>query len=136
MLSNFCFHHVGYATRSIEDTADFFLQLDYVSSNVVYDKNQHVNILLLSKENSPIIELVEMIDEKSPVYNIVNKNGVMPYHICYEVDNIDQAIVSLRKLHFVQLFKPIVAIAFEGRAICYLYNKNVGLIEILQKKIA
>ena len=133
MLLNFRFHHIGIATKSIENTFAFYHQLGYVKSEVVYDKNQHVNIVLLSKSDSPIIELVEMIDEKSPVYNLLKKNGVVPYHVCYEVDDILSATAELRKQRFVLLFKHVDAIALGGRQISYLYNKEVGLIEILQK---
>lgn len=133
MFSNYHFHHIGYATQSIENTALFFLQLGYTKTETLHDINQNVNIAFLKKDDSPIIELVELIDEKSPIFNILEKNGVTPYHICYEVNDIMEAITELRKLRFTLLFNPVNAIALDNRLICYLYKKEVGLIEILQK---
>ncbi len=133
MFTGFSFHHIGYATTSIKVTAAFFESIGYHLSDTIMDVEQHVNIALLSKENTPLIELVEVIDEKSPVNNIVKKNGVTAYHICYEVEEIEKAISFLKKKRFVLLFKPVVAVALESKLICYLYHKDVGLIELLQK---
>ncbi|MFM2290707.1 MAG: hypothetical protein RIS29_520 [Bacteroidota bacterium] len=133
MLPGFTFHHIGYATRSISKTADFFIQIGYRLSDLVYDEKQRVTIAFLSREDSPLIELVELVDELSPVAGVLKKNGVTPYHVCYQVEDIYKAIVDLKKLRFVLLFEPVEAIALENRLICYLYHKEVGLIEILGK---
>ena len=100
-------------------------------SKITIDKVQNSQIAFLSKNGQPLIELVSPIDDKSPVCKILEKNGVTPYHICYEVDDIYEAIKIMRKKHFIPLFKPEEAIAFENRPICYIYNKSVGLIELL-----
>ncbi|NDP22089.1 MAG: VOC family protein [Paludibacter sp.] len=133
MLSNFSFHHVGYATKSIEKTSKVFQELGYTISDTSFDTLQHVKIALLKKKDSPQIELVEMIDETSPVSKILEKNGVTTYHVCYEVQDIELAIAELRKQKFVLLFNPVVAVALDNRLICYLFHKDVGLIELLQK---
>jgi methylmalonyl-CoA/ethylmalonyl-CoA epimerase len=39
----------------------------------------------------------------------------------------------LRKQRFIQLFNPVPAIALNNRKICYLFNKDVGLIELVEK---
>ena len=133
MLSNFSFHHIGYATDSIEKTSKFFIELGYSVTHSIFDDLQNVNIAFLSKIGSPIIELVELVNEQSPVLTIITKNGVSPYHISYEVEEIDHTIDELIKLKLVLLYKPVPAIALNGRMICYLFNKNVGLIELLNR---
>jgi len=131
MLINFSFHHLGYATNSIEKTVVLFQLMGYVPSEKVTDTIQNVNIVLLSHKNSPFIELVEPIGDNSPVVNIIRKNGVTPYHICYEVEDINKAIYYLRKQGFISIFNPVPAVVFGNRLICYLYNKNIGLIELV-----
>lgn len=133
MLSGFKLHHIGYATHSIKKTSTFFLDLGYLLTDTVFDASQRVNIAFLNKAGTTSIELIEAIDENSPVSNFLNKNGAGPYHICYEVEDIKRSIEYLREHHFIPLFKPVPAIAFDNRLICFLFNKETGLTELLQK---
>ena len=133
MNSNLTFHHIGIATDDISKTSLFYLKMGFVSTEPVEDPIQKVLITFLKKENSPTIELLEPLTSDSPVTKIIEKNGVMPYHICYEVDNINETINELRKDKFIPLSSPAKAIALENRLICFLFNKETGLIELLQK---
>ncbi|OQA94741.1 MAG: hypothetical protein BWY22_02363 [Bacteroidetes bacterium ADurb.Bin217] len=133
MFEKYEFHHIGYAVKSIEETAKFFLFLGYTITKTVIDPIQRVHIAFLLKEHTPCIELVQPIDDESPVVSILQKNGVTPYHICYEVEDINEAISEMRKQKFIPLFNPVPALAFDNRLICYFFNKNVGLIELLNK---
>ena len=133
MLSNALFHHVGIAVKSIERTAALFTDDGYEMTNVVFDPKQNVHISFLEKAGSPLLELVEPVDEKSPVRNILNKVGVSAYHFCHEVESLDDSIAQLRQKKFILLVKPVEAVAFNGRRICFLYHKDAGLIELLEK---
>lgn len=133
MLSYLKFHHIGIATSSIEKTSQFYLQLGYVMSEPVADEIQDVRISFLSKKSMPTIELLEPVDEKSPVVNILTKmGGASPYHCCYVVSDLAKAIKELRKLRFIQLSKIVPAIAIDNNKVCFLYNKDVGLIELVE----
>ena len=133
MLSDAIFHHVGIAVKSIEKTAIFFSEAGYKITNVIFDPIQNVIISFGEKVGSPLLELVQPIDEKSPVWNILKKIGVSAYHFCYEVQNLDDSIAQLRKKKFMLLVKPVEAIAFDGRKVCFLYHKETGIIEFLEK---
>ena len=134
MLSSFRFHHIGYAVNSIETTAGYYIRADWSLSDIQTDEIQNAKIAFLSKIEMPLIELIAPINENSPIVNTLKKNkGAATYHICYEVDDIDSAIIKLREQKYILLFKPVKAIALNNRKICYLYNKNVGLIEVLEK---
>ena len=133
MLPEFTFHHIGIATPTLSDTALYYVNAGYKMSEKIYDPFQNVNICFLSKEAMPVIELLEPLDEKSPVTQIIEKSGVSPYHVCYEVDDILSSIVKLKKMKYILLFTPIEAIALENRKICFLFNKHVGLIELVEK---
>jgi methylmalonyl-CoA/ethylmalonyl-CoA epimerase len=133
----FTFHHVGYATKSIDKSLPFFINIGYSASIVYTDEIQKVKICLLKNFSGPIIELVEGLDKNnSPVSTIIDKVGVAPYHICYLVSNLEESIKELRQQKFVLLFNPVNAIAFSNRKICYLYNLNIGLIELLENEIS
>jgi methylmalonyl-CoA/ethylmalonyl-CoA epimerase len=133
MLDSFHFHHIGYAVHDIMLTATFYIEAGWQMSNIQVDVIQNTKIAFLSKDGMPLIELVAPIDENSPVVKMLNKVGITTYHICYEVENICDAITELRKQKYILLFNPVEAIALDNRRICFLYNKNVGLIEILNK---
>ncbi|MDR1726008.1 MAG: VOC family protein [Bacteroidales bacterium] len=134
MIKNLKFHHIGYAVNDINATASFYTNAGWTLSQIYNDKIQNAKIAFLKREGFPLVELVAAVDEKSPVVNILKKNGVSPYHICYEVEVMDEAIWQMKQQHFIPLFKPVEAVALQNRKICYLYNKEVGLIEFLEKK--
>ena len=96
------------------------------------DTIQNTYIAFLCREGFPPIELVAPIDEKSPINNILQKVGVGTYHTCYEVPNMDAAIIELRAKRFMPLFKPVNAVAMDNHKICYLIHPQVGLIELVE----
>ena len=132
MLSDFKFHHIGIATDNIKNTVQFYLDADYSVSDTIYDPIQCVFIAFLEKTGMPRLELVEPNQVyHSPVSKIIKKSGVSPYHICYEVDNMESALNKLKKKRYLPLSRPVKAIAMDNRSICFLYNKEIGLIELL-----
>lgn len=132
MISELVFHHIGVATNDIEATASVYEQGGYHRSATIYDPVQNVNICWLTKEGNPTVELLAPQDEKSPVNKTLKKLGVSPYHCCYIVDNIENAVTELRKQRYVMVSKPTEAVAFKGSRVCFLFNKNVGLIELVE----
>ena len=126
------FHHIGVAVKSIDATAAMYERAGYRMSDIVFDPIQNVNICWLTKESAPIVELLAPVDDTSPVCKTLEKNGVTPYHCCYVVDNLDEAVKKLRKERYVLTSKPEPAVAFCGSKVCFLYNKNVGLIELVE----
>lgn len=134
MLHNFKFHHIGVATNSIDSTSVYYKNAGYSKTETVFDPIQNVNISFLNKNGMPMVELLEPVDEKSPINKIIKTSGVSPYHCCYVVDDINDAIIELRKQKYVMLSMPVEAVALDNRKICFLFNKEVGLIELLESK--
>ena len=132
MDSELVFHHIGIACRDIDKTREFYLGLGYTASPVVDDPLQHVRICFLDKEGAPRLELLQPLDDQSPVARTLATAGVTPYHFCYEVRNIDEAIAALRPKRFLLVSGPVPACALGDRRIAFLYNKNNGLIELVE----
>ncbi|MBR3449821.1 MAG: VOC family protein [Bacteroidales bacterium] len=132
MLKSFRFHHIGIAVKDLDATASVYEQGGYRRSVSVYDPVQNVNICWLTKGDSPIVELLAPINELSPINKTLEKVGVSPYHCCYIVDNLENAILELRKQKYVLVSKPVEAVAFCGSRVCFLFNKNIGLIELVE----
>ena len=132
MVDSLRFHHIGVAVFDIEATASVYERGGYKRSTIVFDPVQNVNICWLTKENAPIVELLAPVDEKSPINKTLEKNGVTPYHTCYVVESIDEAIDALRKQRYVMVNRPSEAVAFRGSRVCFLFNKSIGLIELVE----
>ena len=132
MLDTMKFHHIGMAVKDIYSTAAVYVAGGYRQSETVFDPEQNVDICWLTKEGMPVVELLEPVDGTSPVNRTLEKNGVTPYHTCYMVDDIEQAIKELRRRKYVIVSKPVSAVAIHGCKVSFLYNKNVGLIELVE----
>ena len=132
MLDSFIFHHIGVAVKSIDQTAQVYGWGGYYRSATIFDPIQNVNICWLKKEGMPLVELLEPVDSSSPVCKYIEKLGVTPYHTCYVVKNLESVINELRKQRYVQVSKIAKAVAISDSKICFLYHKNVGLIELVE----
>ena len=132
MSLDLSFHHIGIACRDIGKTSEFYVNRGYVPSAVTEDPLQHVKVCFLDKEGAPRIELLAPLDEQSPVSRTLDSSGVAPYHICYQVKDIDEAIIELRRRRFLLVSGPVPACAMGDRRIAFLYQKHTGLIEIVE----
>ena len=126
------FHHIGIACRDIDKTKAFYLQQGYTATPTVDDPLQHVRISFLNKEGAPRLELLEPLDEQNPVARTLATAGVTPYHMCYEVRDLDSAIAELRTQRFLLVNGPVPACALENRRIAFMFQKNTGLIELVE----
>ena len=130
------FHHIGIACRDIAKSQVFYTAMGYEAAPVVDDPLQHVRVSFLEKDGSPRLELLEALDDKSPVARTLDAVGVTPYHICYEVQDIDAAIAMLRERRFLLVNGPVPACAMENRRVAFLFQKNTGLIELVESVTA
>ena len=134
MNSNLVFHHLGIATKSIEKCVGIYRELGYSISEIKIEPSQNVKICFLSKEGSPLLELVEPLNNDAPVSNIVKNSGTTPYHTCYEVEDLQQSLDELEELNFRLLFEPEKSKAMDDGQFCYLFSSEIGLIELYQKQ--
>ena len=123
-----CVNHIGYAVRDINKTAQYYLDAGWSLSEIFEEEVQQARIAFLTKEGFPKIELVAPLKEgePSPVDTYLQKIGCCTYHVCYDVDDIEQAVEDL--------FEPVPSVAMDGHEICYLYHLHVGLIELVSTK--
>ncbi|MGB6387051.1 MAG: VOC family protein [Terriglobales bacterium] len=130
------FHHVGFVVASIANSVHGFesvLQVDW-DEQIFHDRNQGVRVTFLKsrRASDPLWELVEPADERSPVQSFAAKGGGL-HHVCYVVDNLDQALADARALGAIVTRQPMPAIAFGSRRIAWIYTKNRLLIEYLER---
>ena len=129
------FHHVGYAVADIDRYLKEFLRPLLVPSRVspVYeDPIQRVRVIFAEVSPGTLIELVEPLDQGSPVTRFVGDARGGLYHLCYEVDDLDAAITRFRKHRCLPLAPAAPAVAFAGRRIVFMMTPQRDLIELVE----
>lgn len=124
---------MGYAVRSMEASIKEFLAIGYEKIGVtVPDESRRVLIQFMRLGNY-CIELVAPMDADSSINGIITKSGNTPYHICYSVDNIDEAVGRLKNEGYVLMERPSCAVAINSCKVAFLYNRNMGIIELVEE---
>ncbi|MBR1850482.1 MAG: VOC family protein [Bacteroidales bacterium] len=132
MLPEFEFHHIGVAVCNIDATAQIYAKAGYSRSQTVFDPLQKVRVCWLTRDGSPTIELLEPVDDNSPISATLKKNGVTPYHLCYAVPDLDAATAALRAIHYAMVARPQPAVAIGGSRVAFFFHKDTGLIELVE----
>lgn len=133
-MNNLTLHHVGTAVYKLDEAKPFYENLGYVADENIYDPLQNVEVCVLRKDGRPTIELLAPHNDKSPVNGVLAKSGAGPYHVCYAVENIDIAVQKLKKDRFILVSRPKVSNAFGGMMVCFMFRKDIGLIELIEEK--
>ena len=127
------FHHIGYATINLDESINAFKKLGFAVGEIINDDYQNVRIAVLSKSNHPLIELITPKNNENPINRYIKDNNTAPYHIAYTVKNINDAVSLLRKKGFVVATKIMTSVAFNSNKMIFLYNKQTGLIELIEE---
>ena len=99
---------------------------------IFHDPVQRVNVTFLSMPGTDAqMELVEPAGTQSPVLAFLDKGGGL-HHLCYEVENCEAAICSMRKRGSMIVKRPKPAVAFQGRRIAWVLTSEKLLIELLE----
>src|SRR5271155_863187 len=97
MPTGFEFHHIGYATTSIEKEKDLFTHLGYQQEGMAFaDPIQGIAGCFLVGLG-PRIELLENLPGSSTLNSWLDA-GVKIYHFAYMVADIDGALTWVRSL--------------------------------------
>lgn len=132
MWGGYQIHHIGYLVKNIDKSKSVFLALGYqVEQDMIYDEYRGVDICFMVN-NGYRIELVSPKGHSSAVSELRKKMGNTPYHICYEVEDLNTAIKDLSKQHFVIWQEPHSAPAIDGKRVAFLVNGKIGIVELVE----
>ena len=131
MLQNLKLHHIGYVVKDIKPTADQFVKLGFKIDETLYDEALTVELCYLSKDGATPIELVSQKNPDSLEHQLFGRNGVMPYHLCFECADIHATCNDLVAEGYEKLFEPVAVKALGGKMICYLFKNEIGYIEVV-----
>ena len=121
------FHHIGIATKNIEKTLEWVSEHFQIIniSDKVYDANQDAHVQMIETIDVNIELVSGNIVEK-----LIKKN-ITYYHICYEVDNLQEAMASFKKS--IVISNPTKAILFDNRKVAFLFTP-IGIVELLEMR--
>ena len=129
-------HHIGIIVKDIQkslgELGKYFEFKETTIPTLV--KSQKVNVCFL-KSSDVYIELIEPIDDDSPVKSMAESGGGF-HHLCFEVDDIFEEIKKAEKNGARIIVEPVKG--FEDRLIAFILfdmkNTNCKLIELAEKK--
>ena len=128
-------NHVGIATPSIDEAVKLYR--DVLGATKIHEKfkmeEQGVWVCFVDVPNSQI-ELIEPIDETSPIAGFLKANPEGgQHHVCFEVDDLLAARDAMVEKGARVLGAP--RIGAHGTPIIFIHPKDMGgvLIELMQK---
>jgi len=127
--------HLGIAVHSIEAALEFYhktLGLPVQGHEVVPEQGVRAALLPLGEAR---LELLEAIDEQSPVAKFITKRGEGFHHLCIAVENIE-AVLDQLKAAGVRLVDETPRRGVEGGKIAFIHPSSTHdvLIELVEKK--
>ena len=126
--------HLSIAVKSIETSVIMYkISLGWKEiTKLIYDPVQKVNLLFMIDNHGNKFELLEPVDNDSPISKILERH-IGLYHICYKVQDINLKIKELSKTGFYLISGPVEAVAFDKRLIAFLINSDNLIIELLEQ---
>ena len=126
-------NHIAIATPNLDEATKTYANLLGVKISAPQNQFEHgVRVVFIELPNTKI-ELLEPLGENSPVEKFLEKNkkgGI--HHICFEVEDIDHAILRLEKDGASVLGDGKAKIGAHGKPVIFLHPKdfNGTLIEL------
>ena len=126
-------NHIAIATPNLDKAIRTYKDILGVKISDPLDQIEHgVKVVFIEIPNTKI-ELLEPLGENSPIENFLEKNkkgGI--HHICFEVEDIDSAILRLKKEGATVLGDGKAKIGAHGKPVIFLHPKdfNGTLIEL------
>ena len=124
-------HHIGYLVKDISRSAAAFEGIGYVREEGCYDPVQQSDILFL-RLGGLRVELVAP-EKGSDIYPLLGRYREAPYHICYEVEDLEASAGQLAGEGFVLFRPPAPAVAIgEGARVAFLMKRGMGMVELVE----
>jgi methylmalonyl-CoA/ethylmalonyl-CoA epimerase len=128
-------HHTGVVVRDIKRAAGDFVSLwGYrFASGIIHDPLQTAHVQFLSLgDDRPFLELVAP-DGPGSKLSVSAKERQGPHHLCYAVSDIEGMCDRLRDYGLFLIQEPVPAVAFPGRRIAWLMDRNRVLTELVEE---
>lgn len=133
--NQFDYNHIGISVWNIDSKIKEFESIGYSCIKRVYDPIQKADLALLNHMKAPTIELVGSTGSSSRVNSFLENKGENPYHVCFEVQDLNEIPTLLRENNLTQIeevTKPEPALLFDNANVQFYSVPGFGLIEFLE----
>jgi methylmalonyl-CoA/ethylmalonyl-CoA epimerase len=123
--------HIGIAVRALADSVPFYR--DVLGLPVVpLDDADGASIIGLAAGES-LVELLEPREAGTPVAKFLDSRGPGIHHICFAVDDLDDALARCRAAG-IRLIDQTPRVGAEGKRIAFLHPSATGgvLVELTE----
>ena len=126
--------HIGIAVNSIDKDAPFWkhiLNLPHRGTEAVENQGVMTDIYDTGRGK---VELLEAMGSDTPLGKFLEQRGAGMHHVCFEVDNITNAIKELKEFN-VQVLSNEPTMGAEGYKVVFIHPKSTGgvLVELAEK---
>ena len=127
--------HIGIAVKDLDTNAPFWkhvLKISHKGTETVAQEGVTTDIY---DTGSGKVELLKSTVSGSVIEKFLENRGEGIHHVCFEVDDINKAIIELKELNIgVISDRPMVGA--EGYKVVFIHPKSTGgvLVELAQKK--
>ena len=125
--------HLGMAVKDLEEAREFYRSVfGLESSDPIIGGDGTIKVSMVEVGNA-VIELLQPIGKEGVMVKFLEKRGEGFHHICYEVDNINAEIASLKSKGMDVLGEPRPGA--EGMSV-FLHPRGTHgvLVELVDKK--
>lgn len=124
--------HIGIAVTSIREALAFYR--DVLGVEPCHTARSDGAAIVSLPFGGPQVELLEPLDDASPIARFLARRGPGIHHVCYEVPDLDAALASARS-HGYQLVDEEPRTGAHGRRIAFLHPRTTAgiLIELTER---
>ncbi len=129
--------HIGIATNDLNSNSNLWALLGFKHTNDEVNSEQGVKIRFFESQNGgrnqTRIELLEPLNEESPIYRFIQKKGEGIQQIAISVNDIEKTIEKLKK-EGIQMINEEAVDGSSGSRIAFIHPKSAGgvLIELVE----
>jgi methylmalonyl-CoA/ethylmalonyl-CoA epimerase len=126
--------HIGIAVNDIDISAPFWNHILNIKHKVK-EKVEGQGVLTdIYDTTQGKVELLESLGEDTPIGKFLSKKGPGVHHVCFEVDDINNAIIELKQLK-INILSDQPTIGAEGYKVIFIHPKSTGgvLVELAEK---
>ncbi len=125
------FHHLGYATRSIERSRDLLAEQGYApTTEAIQDEGIGVTVQFLAALGAPDVELIAPLGDDSPVIRVLQQRSGL-YHTAWLVDDLERLDDYPMLRRATPMTDAIPAVAFDLRAVRFFALRDGSIVELI-----
>ena len=126
--------HIGIAVKDLDTNAPFWkhvLKISHKGTETVAQEGVTTDIY---DTGSGKVELLKSTVSGSVIEKFLEKRGEGIHHVCFEVDDINKAIIELNELN-IDVISDRPTVGAEGYKVVFIHPKSTGgvLVELAQR---